>query len=383
MANSNTRRRAVAHSGMPVRRFVEIPAQLEQALNQKVAGHLQAELGKRALLLSADQLQQATAEAALGGERLLTRVLEQCYPAMRTGGCNFEFESERGASRLKAALVFGAATARLLAPSRRKLEPTWALVEALCGVFNLGIGLVDTLCDEDPQTGRALLQLVQGLNLARGTEEPRGRGWLRATLPPKLALNHATAFAADIIESFFETLHMTYPGDAWLQKRRGVGAQLVAALAAEQGSVGSLKADRQRMIECSRLTSVIPFQIIESLARGDQVTEQKAGTFLGEAMWYIDDLIDLGQDARSGALNGVLLAAAEKAAVGGDAIATLCFLLSSTDIADAAALAAESLLAGLRPADPAEAAGAVEDHAPSLLFVSFIQRYAGLGPHAS
>ena len=221
-------------------------------------------------------------------------------------------------------------------------------------MFNLGIGLVDGLCDEDAETGGALLELVQGSDLAKAAEEPRARGWLRSTLPPVLAEDPTVAFTVDIIEAFFETLHAVYPDEAWLQQRRGVGSQLGAALEAERQSVirSSDQTAREQLIECSRLTSVLPFQIIETLAGGDHArpTEPTAGTQLGEAMWLIDDLVDLCQDARSGSLNGVLLAATTGAGRPGerDVLAALERLLDSTDIACAAADAAEKLLAGLQ-----------------------------------
>ena len=170
-----------------------------------------------------------------------------------------------------------------------------------CATFNLGIGLVDGLCDEDAETGAALLELVQGQDVASAAAEPRGRGWLHTTLPTALAEDHTVAFTVDIIEAFFEKLHDVYPDEAWLQQRRGVGTQLEAALEAERRSVvrPADGATREQLIECSRLTSVLPFQIIEVLAGGDHApTERTAGTLLGEAMWRIDDLVDLCEDVR-------------------------------------------------------------------------------------
>jgi hypothetical protein len=360
------------------RRTVEIPARIEQAVSDGVAHHLETELSDRGLLLTADGLTTAAAEAAQRGTRLLTRVIHQCYPINPQGDgvLALEFESERAAARIGAALSFGAATARVLVRGERDFGQSAGSVELMCAIFNLGIGLVDGLCDEDTETGRALLELVQGQDLATAAEEPRGRGWLRAAVPPALAEDPTVAFTVEIIEAFFETLHDSYPDDAWLQLRRGVGTQLGAALEAERQSVvrPADETARERLIECSRLTSVLPFQIIETLAGGDHApTEPSAGTQLGEAMWRVDDLVDLCNDARSGSLNGLLLAAAPGAGRPGerDLLAALERLLASTDIACAAAEAAERLLAGL------QLAGSPDDH-PS--FLHFIQRYAGIAP---
>ena len=178
----------------------------------------------------------------------------------------------------------------------------------------------------------------QGQDLAAASEPPRERGWLRAAVPPALAADPAAAFTVAIIEVFFETLHASYPDDAWLALRRGVGTQLCAALEAERQSVvrSPEGTTREQLIECSRLTSVLPFQIIETLACGAETPrEPSAGTRLGEAMWRIDDLVDLCEDAHSGSLNGVLLAATPDAGRRGgrDLPAVLERLLTSTDIA--------------------------------------------------
>ncbi len=359
---------------------MEIPARIEQAVSDAVARHLETELGDRGLLLTAEDLAAAEAEAAQRGARLLTRAVHQCYPISRQdgGALAVEFESERAAARIEAALAFGAVTARVLAPGNRDFELVGS-VELMCAMFNLGIGLIDGLCDEDAETGGALLELVQGSDLAKAAEEPRARGWLRSTLPPVFVEDPTVAFTVDIIEAFFETLHVVYPYEAWLQQRRRVGMQLGAALEAERRSVirSSDQTAREQLIEWSRLTSVLPFQIIETLAGGDHTpapNELTAGTQLGEAMWLIDDLVDLCQDARSGSLNGILLAATTGAGRPGerDVLAALERLLDSTDIACAAADAAEKLLAGLQLAG--------DDHQGTASFLHFIQRYAGIAP---
>jgi hypothetical protein len=360
-------------------RTLVIPGRIEEAVTDVVVRHLETELGNRGLLVAADGLAAAAAEAAQSGTRLLTHVIHRCYPINRqTQALAIEFESEGHAARLAAALAFGAVTARVLAPSKRESEPTTS-EELLSAMFNLGIGLVDGLCDEDIESGEALLGLVHEQDLIKAAEEPRGRDWLRAVLPPALGEDHAVAFTVDIIETFFETLHAFCPDDASLHYRRDLGMQLEAALEAERQSVNRSPegSARERLIDCSRLTSVIPFQVIETLAGGNAAaTDRTAGTLLGEAMWRIDDLVDLCQDARSGALNGVLLAATEQP--GRDVVAALEHLLTSKDIASAAHQAAESLLAGLQRAGGGRVNA--QHHEPSWSFLYFVQRYAGIAP---
>ncbi len=254
---------------------MDTPASIEEAVSETVIRRLETALGDRGLLLSADELTAAEADAAQQGSRLLGVVIDRCYPEHRHAGATFEFDSDRAAARLAAALEFGAVTARVLA--RGELGGS---VELLCAIFNLGIGLVDGICDDDAETGGAVLELVQRQDLVQASEGPRPRGWLRDTLPTTLAEDHTVAFTVDIIEVFFETLHAVYPDDAWLHLRRRVGAQLRAALEAERESVAGAagRAGRERLIECSRLTSVLPFQIIEALAGGGHAdTEPTAG----------------------------------------------------------------------------------------------------------
>jgi hypothetical protein len=302
-----------------------------ESIERRAAQTLEQELDARGLLLSAGELAAAEGEAADLGARLFGDVVRRCYPGQAV---SVELGSGADAGRIGAALAFGAVTARLLGDRGADL---------VCAIFNLGIGLVDALCDRSPGTGAALLDLVAARDLPGAAEARRERGWLRSTAPPSLANDPTAAFTVEIVETFFDTLHETCPDDAL---RREVGAQLLAALAAERETVAR-SAPRERLIECSRLTSVLPFEIIETLAGGDG----PAGTLLGEAMWRIDDLVDLGEDARTGALNALLLAGA-----------------AGPEIARAAAEAAEKLAAGLRDS-PRPAA-----------FLQFVQRYAGIAP---
>jgi hypothetical protein len=137
---------------------------IEQALSDVVARRLEAELGSRGLLLAADEMAAAQAEVAQRGARLLTWVIDQCYPIGRQGGraLALEFESERDPTRVEAALAFGAVTAQLLAPGGwRDPEPFVGSVETVCAMFiDLGIGLVDGLCDHDAVAGASFLRAL-------------------------------------------------------------------------------------------------------------------------------------------------------------------------------------------------------------------------------
>ena len=304
-----------------------------------ISDRLEAEFDALGLLLGPNQEAAAATDAAQRGRRLLSAAVDVCYPR-----CDLvlEFDGEDVAARLQGALAFGAATAAVFAPGEVAEG-----VELLCALFTLGIGLVDGLCDNEPEAGTQLLTLIHERNVTEAAEHRRRRGWLRSAVPPALALDPTAVFTADAVEAFFDTLHAVYPGGGWLPLRRTVGARLEAALEAERGSVdwSALSASRAQLIEWSRRTSVLPFEVVQILAGGRETT---AATLVGEAVWRIDDLVDLDQDARTGALNAILVA--------GDA-----------DLGPAAVEAAQKLSAGVQLA-----AGS------SMLFLWFVQQYAGI-----
>jgi len=271
-------------------------------------------LGQQGLLLEPAAAAAAAAAAEHEGAQLLRSALEHCYGA----GVALEFEGGETAARLGAALTFGSVTARVLAPRAGRD------VELVCAIFNLGIGLVDSLCDERPELGLALLELD-----VLGARE--GRGWLSKSAPPALLADHTAAFAVEVIETFFELVHTD------------VSDQLERALTAERQSIERRGTDDE-LVESSRLTSVLPFEIIAELAGGDS----HAATRLGEALWRIDDLVDLEEDRRTGALNAVALGSIDVEAAAEEAAGKLAAALSETTTTDRA------------------------------LFLFFVQRYAGL-----
>jgi hypothetical protein len=356
---------------------MDVPDDLCAAVEQAVTDRLATEFGSRGLLLTADRNARAETQAASDGRRLLTSVIHRCYPLSEydTQVLTLEFDSEREASRVRSALAFGAATAGLLM-SPLQTEERRDSIALLSAIFNLGIGLVDGVCDEDAETGLRLLELIHLGNPAETARQARPRGWLRVQLPAELESDPTVSFAADIIETFFATLHAIHPGDSWSELRGRVGEQLAAALEAERSSLASSTADasHEQLTQYSYATSVLPFEIVGTLTQGDHAP--RAARFLGEAMWRIDDLVDLCDDARTGALNAVLLAASGTASGTGTGTdrEALERLLASDHIARAAAHAGDSLSRGVELADGRAGTGAPD------LFLQFITSYAGIPP---
>lgn len=366
---------------------MQIPASLEHEITSTVASRLEAELARRSLVLGPAEAAAAGVDTAHLGARLLASVVELCYPLDRNDApVAVEFHSDRTADRLRAALAFGALTASVLPQRRSDGGGPPEVIELLSAVFNVGIGLVDGLCDEDPAVGSQLLELLSERDLVIAAQHEPSNHWLRAKLPSQLARDATVAFTVDVIEAFFTALHVAHPAEEGLSVRQAVGAKLTRALQAERVSAGlSSSQAGERLLESSRLTSVLPFEIIEILVRADDRDRPPTpGTLLGEALWRIDDLVDLCDDARSGALNSLLVGAAhgpwrrddERTVLG-----TLERLLTSTYIADAAEAAAESMLLGLRAGGrwpPGH-----ERPWDTRAFLGLIQEYASIPPRAA
>jgi hypothetical protein len=111
---------------------------------------------------------------------------------------------------------------------------------------------------------------------------------------------------------------------------------------------------------------VLPFEIVGTLTLAGHASG--AARLVGEAMWRIDDLVDLCDDARTGALNAVLLTAS------GSGREALEWLLASEHIGRAAADAVDSLQRGM------ELAGCPDGTRCRDVFLQFVARYAGIVP---
>jgi hypothetical protein len=350
---------------------LKIPGALEDEIDVAVTRHLETELGARGLLLSSADLAIAESTTAALGRRLMARLLQQCYP--EADDLTVEFERTGDIARIGAALAFGAVTSRVLARAdgraRRPLS-----TEYVCGVFNLAIGLIDGICDGDVDTGTQLLANIFDADLYAAATRRRDHGWLHTSLPNFLATDDAVAFTVSVTEAFYDNLHDLYADQP--EVRRIVGEQLADALKAESDSVQDPFAvlSPERRVECSRTTSVLPFNIIETITTaGRAVAVPSRATVLGEAIWRIDDLVDIVDDARSGALNAVLLDAGRRRGHhGGYDMADLSAVLASSGIESAAAEAADRLQAGL-----GMGAIAPDDR---FAYLGFVQRYAGIEP---
>ena len=316
---------------------------------------LRAALDDRGLLLGEADLVAGIEAAAALGRRLLTDVVERAYRDVLASRASVRiaFGHSGTGPRMGMALAFGALVARLVRPVGARPFPDEP--DLLCAVFNLGIGLVDSLCDASPHEGLPLLCALGELDLP-GLVAPEGG--LATTVCPDLLADPTVAFTVRVVGLFFDQVHSVLSGDDSRGARSRVGLLLADALAAERRSVGrGSGGDGESLVETSRRTSVLPFQTLSILAGGAPDGPAWAtATALGEAMWRVDDLVDVGQDAESGALNSLLVA-------GGDLDARICV---------AAREAAEQLATALEVAPGGAAANARRD------LLACVQSYARL-----
>jgi hypothetical protein len=353
-----------------------------RAFESDVRSALAHALGTRGLLLDSDAAAAAMAANRQTGRRLLGELLKHCYGVSPEHGASVRFGDDADATRVELAVAFGAVTGQLLAPPDRARDPQ---IQLLCGAFNLGIGLIDGLCDRDAPIGLSLLEAVAGADVRGGTRRGWPAGRLVSRLPVGLLADSAALFVARVIEAVLELLQSVHPGVAGQRTRDEVGRLLLDALEAEVRSVAPRQgiAGLRQLRECSRRTSVLPFRIIEWLATEDlgaagseppatadpEAAAMTPGVVLGEAMWRLDDLVDLVADLERGALNGILLDVPTANGPDPDRSAVLSELHDSGVVTMVAARAAELL------AQSHGGPGAVESW-PG--FLAFVQTYAGL-----
>ncbi|HTA13603.1 MAG TPA: prenyltransferase/squalene oxidase repeat-containing protein, partial [Solirubrobacteraceae bacterium] len=322
-------------------------AQTEEAIRRAVRAQLALRLDERGLLLSPIELASAQLAEEQSGARLWGEACRRyAFPAAGEAIDRVQLET---------IVAFGAATGRVVAGTGAAEVVGSAVVgsdetmprpssDLLCGVFNLGISLVDRLCDESASTGERFLELVHAEDLAGAIEHPGRGSWLSDLLAEPFLSDAQVAWTVAVIEAVIAELHSVYPGEAHLSRRRLLSGQLVQALDVQRQTIHwSEHAEPERLIERSRSKSVLPFEIIQTLSGA--ASRPSVGTLLGEATWRVDDLVDLCRDGRSGSLNGVLLAAGDRCESDGR-LHALERLLACDRIETAAKQAADCLRRG-------------------------------------
>ena len=193
---------------MTVLRDQELRAHTEDTVRR----HIGTALEQRGLLCGAAVLEESDAYVAAHARDLPKRALPLWYPELDGPvGVAVNFGDAHTSARAGGALAFGAVAATLMAPAHAAVAGPATMA---CGLFNLGVGLVDGLCDSEPPAGTLLLDIVESGDLQGATERPRARGWLLAALPRRLATHPSLSFTLRVMEAFLELVHLVFPDRA-------------------------------------------------------------------------------------------------------------------------------------------------------------------------
>lgn len=216
-----------------------------------------------------------------------------------------------------------------------------AVAEA-CGLFNFGISIFDLLHDTQPQL---VLEFTSHFNrdvLVQLQSDEAGSRSLRESA--RVSEHPEVRLLLQTIAAVYERLYLI-AGGAQSAAFAQVAALLAQAYDAEMRSATCTSAPAAERLAISRDKSALPFSIIaaiSALGAGDDLPSHEGLIQdLGTIFWLTDDLVDVVGDARSRALNSLLVRAAGEDTL--EVGANLMRLLESTLIADAAVSVRDAL----------------------------------------
>jgi hypothetical protein len=216
-----------------------------------------------------------------------------------------------------------------------------------CGIFNFGISIFDLLHDAQPRLVATFSSLFDHDVLMRLHSDPSS---------PRALQEAANSCEEPEIRLLLQTIAAVYERLYALADDSPNGAfsktasLIAAAYAAETQSAACAMLPPSRRLEISRAKSVLPFAIIDAIGAfrrsddGDALRHEMTND-IGTIFWLTDDLVDVVGDARSGALNSLLVHAAGKDTL--SVAANLARLLEGDVIAETARTIRD-LLARLR-----------------------------------
>jgi hypothetical protein len=182
-------------------------------------------------------------------------------------------------------------------------------VSRACALFNLGVSTLDLVHDEHPRLASELAKYFDASALREIASERSARqDWAASNLGKA---SPEVDFLLGIVLRFFEELEPLIDD---VQVRHRLGALLTVAYRSELMSLNP-KGNRRHLLETARRKSVRPFELMAAVAslrgkRGpDRLRVRDLGSAVGEVFAEVDDLMDVVVDSRTGAINGLLVAA--------------------------------------------------------------------------
>jgi hypothetical protein len=264
-------------------------------------------LERAGLWVTGARYQRVIGEQVQHGHRLEAVALLPAFSDAERAFWRSEGAFDRGRRRLDhrvpLVLAFGSAVVALLGSMLdRELAPDDPRRRA-GALFNLGISLVDLLVDERSEAARAMASWLDGARLAELCQQ--GAGDHHADQVGALPLDE-TRLVLRVVLAFFATVDVAQaPSGA---DRAALGRLLRQAYAAELAT-GAVTGPGLRWPgsrgEAGGTTSSVPFLALGWLA-GVAPDSQPAGAaagLLGEVFSALDDLVDLVDDLRAGAVN--------------------------------------------------------------------------------
>lgn len=178
-----------------------------------------------------------------------------------------------------------------------------------CGLFNVGITLVDRLIDEDRANTNRLLELLDRGRLVALLEDPRALTDFEAVAQAEPATQ--LRLLCKVALGYFSALQALRVGgpDSHAAFAR-LSAVLLDAFDAELASGPGWLGDEREIARRKSCLPLLAMSIVATLSWSVEPERaalvRAAAEDVAEAIWLIDDLADLIPDAQSGAPNGIL-----------------------------------------------------------------------------
>jgi hypothetical protein len=274
------------------------------------------------LLLPLEVHERTLEEQLSAGHALRSTLLFDCLGSEQytylTSEASFGQLNARVQKMLPLTLVFGYEVGWGLSHILKLCPGKATAVAEACSIFNTGVSLADVVIDTDPDQRERMIDVLNehrsGLNPPASGQEPNIQ---RQTSETSVVSGLAAAFFERLPqlrgESAPETTLMS-----WIERAREAEAQSVSDLR---------ELTPTELLEVSRTKSVAPVQVLYHVARSaidpaadndDLQTAEQVVTGLAEAMWLFDDLCDVLDDLRRGALNALTVRTVGSHPPGGD-----------------------------------------------------------------
>lgn len=232
---------------------------------------------------------------------------EECFSILGSRA-TFGEANRRVAARVPAVLALGHELGACLHMLSSGDEATARRIGERCALLNLGISIVDVICDNLPDIASRLGELLDENRLRALGKEDIAAAQLRydaAGLEQR-----ELRLLLTIVAAFFS---FELKDDRSSAEEDGLVSLLVRAYRAEMRSVSPATLMCGEALAVAREKATLPFVVIGEIARDpaspagqrlpmDRLVEDIAVTF-----WLTDDVVDLASDVRSGALNALLV----------------------------------------------------------------------------